>query len=68
MQANLIPLSKWIESQFKSYSTPPRQQKEEIASELGIGVATVYRWLKEGNRYIEETGADISGENGPVMT
>ena len=59
MYVNLIPLSKWIESQFKSYpNTPPVEQKKETAQELGVGVATIYRWLKDGNRYVELVGSD----------
>ena len=59
MYVDLIPLSRWIEIQFKSYpDTPPVEQKKETAHELGVGVATIYRWLKEGNRYVELIGSD----------
>lgn len=59
MNVDLIPLSSWIEKQFKDYqNTPPVRQKEEVANDLGVGVSTIYRWLKEGNRYIQLVGSD----------
>lgn len=64
MKINAVKLKDWIDSEFKSYSTPPVQQKEEIAQELGIGVATLYRWLKEDNRHIEAVG---SGDDGYLI-
>lgn len=68
MNVNLIPLKTWIEQQYKSYpETSPKQQKEEEAENLGVGVATIYRWLKAGNVYIEEVGASISGDDAGVI-
>ncbi|CAL9957171.1 hypothetical protein VPH219E481_0024 [Vibrio phage 219E48-1] len=67
MNINAVTLKSWIDQQYKSYDTPPVQQKEEVAFELNVGVATIYRWLKAGNVYIQELGPDASGENGPVF-
>ena len=59
MHVNLIPLNAWINTQFKSYpDTSPVEQKKETASDFGVGVATIYRWLKEGNRYVQLVGSD----------
>lgn len=67
MKPELISLKEWIDEQNRSYDKPPVQQKEEAAYILGVGVATVYRWLKAGNVYIEETGRDHTGEAGPLF-
>lgn len=67
MKPELISLKDWIEGQNRSYDKPPVQQKEEAAHLLDVGVATIYRWLKAGNVYIEETDADHSGEGGPLF-
>lgn len=57
-----VSLKSWIENQYKSYpNISPRQQKEEVAHELKVGVATIYRWLKDGNIYIEDLGSDDTG-------
>lgn len=59
MYVDLIPLRDWIKSQFSSYPhVSPVTQKEETAVELGVGVATIYRWLKEGNRYVQLVGCE----------
>lgn len=68
MKPDLVTLKSWIETQYRSYpSIPPRQQKEETAHELGCGVATLYRWLKAGNVYIEFVGASIAGDDSGIV-
>jgi len=68
MKVELTPLSKWVESQYKSYpNTPPRQQKEEIASILNVGISTIYRWLKSGNVYIEDLGSSVCGDDQAIV-
>ncbi len=68
MKPNLISLKSWIEDQYRGYSSiPPKQQKEETAHELGCGIATLYRWLKSGNVYIEVVEASIAGDDGGVI-
>lgn len=62
MHVNLVSLKQWIECQYKSYpDASGKTQKEEVAHELGVGVATVYRWLKSGNVFIEDCGSDDTG-------
>lgn len=64
----LTSLSKWIECQYKSYpNIPPRQQKEEVALILSVGISTVYRWLRSGNVYIEELGSSESGDDHSIV-
>lgn len=65
MKTNLTPLKHWMADNCGS--EPTLKQKEDAAFLLGVGIATIYRWIKEGNRYIEETGCDESGEMGPVF-
>lgn len=68
MKPHLVTLKSWIEDQYKSYpSIPPKQQKEETAHELKCGVATLYRWLKEGNVYIEYIGPSICGDDSGLV-
>ena len=68
MKPNLVTLKQWIDTQYKSYPhTPPKQRKEEVAHDLGCGVATIYRWLKQGNVYIEYVGASICGDDSGVI-
>lgn len=64
MKSNLIPLKTWIECNCNHSGTI--KQKDEAAFLLDVGIATIYRWLKAGNVFIEETGVDISGEGGPL--
>lgn len=64
MRTDLIPLSSWIEQQYKSYpSYSAKERKEETAITLNVGVATIYRWLKAGNVFIEELGPSIAGDD-----
>jgi hypothetical protein len=49
MKAELLSLQSWI----NEFSGTPVCKKEEAASILEIGVATIYRWLKDGNVFIE---------------
>lgn len=66
MKTNLLSLKSWIEKNCDSRLSPVKQ-KEEASHLLEVGVATIYRWLKSGNVFIEETGTDINGEGGPVF-
>lgn len=59
MKTNLISLKSWMTDNCGS--DPTLKQKEEAAFILGVGIATIYRWLKEGNRYIEDLGSDDCG-------
>ena len=52
MKAGLVSLKSWVETMAGS----PRLQKEEAAGLLEVGVATIYRWIKEGNVFIEVCG------------
>ena len=64
----LTALRYWIDSQYKSYpNTPPRQQKEEVASMLNVGISTIYRWLKSGNVYIEDLGSSECGDDHAIV-
>lgn len=64
----LTPLSDYIKEQFKSYpSISERERKEETAHELGVGIATVYRWLKQGNVFIEIIGPSIAGDDACIQ-
>lgn len=68
MTPQLVTLKSWIESQYASYpSIPPKQQKEETAHELGCGIATLYRWLKAENVYIEYVGPSICGDDSGLV-
>lgn len=68
MRPVLLPLSTWIEQQYKSYpSYSPKERKDEAAQTLNVGVATIYRWLKAGNVFIEETGPSMSGDDHGVV-
>ena len=53
MKAELVSLKSWTDGM----NGTPKQQKEEAASILEIGVATIYRWIKEGNVFVEEHAA-----------
>ena len=53
MKAELVSLKEWVDSQSGS----PREQKECAAVILNVGVATIYRWIKAGNVFIEECAA-----------
>lgn len=65
MRTDLVSLKTWIEGNCSHSGTI--KQKDEAAFLLGVGVATIYRWLKAGNVFIEETGVDMSGEGGPLF-
>ena len=65
MRTDLVSLKNWIEGNCDHSGTI--KQKDEAAFLLGVGVATIYRWLKAGNVFIEETGVDINGEGGPLF-
>lgn len=59
MVIRMMSLRSWIESQYKSYpQIPEAQRKEETAHELGVGIATIYRWLKAGNVYVQLVGSE----------
>lgn len=65
MYVDLIPLSKWIEQQYKDYpSISPKQQKEEEADNLGVSISTIYNWLRSGDVYIQLLQ---NGEDGPSI-
>jgi hypothetical protein len=53
MRAKLIDLRSWCDGMSGS----PKQKKEEAAFILQVGVATIYRWIKEGGVFIEECAA-----------
>ena len=59
MKADLVSLKNWVETMNGS----PKLQKEEAASLLEVGVSTVYRWLKEGNVFVEVCG-DVNEDYG----
>lgn len=59
MSTNLIPLKDWISSNCSN--EPTLKQKDEAAFILDVGIATIYRWLKSGNVYIEDLGSDDCG-------
>lgn len=59
MKLSLIPLKDWISSNCGN--VPSVEQKEEAAFILNVGVATIYRWLKSGDVYIEDLGSDDCG-------
>ena len=63
MKAELVSLKSWTDGM----SGTPKQQKEEAASILEIGVATIYRWIKEGNVFLEESGPSMSGDDGCIL-
>ena len=65
MRNDLVSLKTWIEGNCGHPGTI--KQKDEAAFLLGVGVATIYRWLKAGNVFIEETGVDMNGEGGPLF-
>ena len=66
MVINAVTLKSWIESQYKSYpQISEAQRKEETAHELGVGVATIYRWLRDGNVYVELIGSN-SGDDSAI--
>ena len=61
-------LSSWIKSEYKAYpSMSPLEIKEDVASTLQCGIATLYRWLKEENVYIECVGASIAGDDNGLI-
>lgn len=64
MNIKLVPLLTWIESECGNGS--PSKKKEEAAFILGVGIATIYRWVKEGNVFIEEYEASIGGDDAAV--
>ena len=64
MNLKLTPLSVWIESDCGNHS--PTKQKEEAAFILGVGIATIYRWVASGEVYIEHHCASISGDDAAV--
>ena len=53
MKAELVSLKQWTDEHDGS----PRQQKESAAFVLQVGVATIYRWIKEGNMFVEDHAA-----------
>lgn len=57
MKVDLVSLNQWVETMPGS----PRLQKEEAAALLEVGVATIYRWIKEGNVFIDVCG--VYGED-----
>lgn len=59
MKAELVSLKSWVDGMSGS----PRYQKEEAACILEVGVATIYRWIKEGNVFIEAC-ADMGEDYG----
>ena len=61
-------LKSWIESNYRNYpSMTELEIKNEVAETLQCGIATLYRWLKEENVYIEDVGASIAGDDGGVI-
>ena len=53
-----LTLKDWLEKIESGSELSPLQAKEWAAKEIGVGISTVYRWLKDGNVYIEELGSD----------
>ena len=50
MKADLVSLKQWSDN----HAGTPKEQKEHSAFILNVGVATIYRWIKAGNVFIEE--------------
>jgi len=65
MKIDSISLKHFIESRCGAGS--PKDQKEEAAFILGVGVSTIYRWVKAGNVFIEDAGPSMSGDDGCVI-
>lgn len=65
MKIDSVSLKHWINTRCGNGS--PKDQKEEAAFILGVGVATVYRWLKAGNVYLEDSGPSMSGDDGSIL-
>ena len=63
MKAELLSLKSWVDG----INGQPSEQKEEAAAILEVGVATVYRWIKSGNVFLEETGPSMSGDDGCIL-
>ena len=63
MNTNMMSLSQFVSSEI-SYSTAPlRDAKEDIAHTLGIGISTLYLWLKSGNYYIGHIESSQAGDD-----
>jgi hypothetical protein len=68
MLASTKPLKSWIEHNYRPYpSMTELEIKNEVAETLQCGIATLYRWLKDGNVYIEDVGASIAGDDGGII-
>lgn len=63
MKADLVSLKSWVDG----INGKPKEQKEEAACILEIGVATVYRWIKAGNVFLEVSGPSMSGDDGAIL-
>lgn len=64
MKPELTSLKSWMDSQYQSYpNMSAREKKEAEAVNLGVGVATIYRWLKAGNVYIEFNPPSTCGDD-----
>ena len=60
MKADLVSLKSWV----GGMNGQPREQKEEAACILEVGVATIYRWIKV---FLEISGPSISGDDGCIL-
>jgi|TARA_R110000851_G_scaffold314816_1_gene477019 hypothetical protein len=63
MKAKLITLKSWV----LGMSGSPKEQKEEASLILQVGVATIYRWIKKGDVFLEDSGTCSDGEDRAII-
>lgn len=63
MRIEISKLEDWVNQLAIDINCSPFKAKEITANELNVGIATIYRWIKEGLFYVQEvySGDEISG-------
>ena len=61
MKPTLIPLKVWMDSAHPNLSE--HDKKLEMAVTFECGISTIYRWIKDGNIYIEDIEASMAGDD-----
>lgn len=64
----LTPLKQWIDNNYRAYpDVSEHERKAATAEDFECGISTMYRWLKDGNVYVEDVGASIAGDDSGVI-